>query len=454
MNRKRRFFFNTAVLAVGSVLLRLCGLWFRSVIAARIGAGGMGLFQLVYSVFALGITACTSGFGLAMTRLTAEGNASRLCVRRCVCLALGLSAAALCALFFGSDFIAERFIRNAEAARPLRFLALGLPCIACCACLKGWFFAQRNTVVPMFGEFWEEGVTIGLSLLLLNRSPLPPLENLTLGATLGELAAVLYICPAFLVFAKRKGFAQEGGSIRQIIHISGPMLAGSLLRSGLSGAENILIPIGLQKNGADGVSALSQYGVVQGMVMPILYFPMSLISSAAMLLIPDIAEASAHRNAASVRRTAEKAFCFTQVFGFCAAAVFFVFARELGEVFFGSAQAAEILRILAPLGPLMYLDNVADNLLKGLDQQLFSLKLNLADSALRVLLIAFLLPVFGIRAYLALLFASEIFNGALSVGRLLRTAHIKPDLRGWVLRPAAASGLLALALSAGKAIFS
>ena len=146
MNRKRRFLVNTAILAGSSVLLRLCGLWFRSAVAVRIGAGGIGLYQLIFSVFYLGVTACTSGFGLAMTRLAAEGKASLQCVRRCLALALALSALAMGALFLGSDFLAEHFIRSALAARPLRILALGLPLIACCACLKGWFFAQVTGV--------------------------------------------------------------------------------------------------------------------------------------------------------------------------------------------------------------------------------------------------------------------------------------------------------------------
>ena len=452
MNRKRRFLVNTAVLAVGDILLRFCGLWFRSVITGRVGAGGMGLYQLVFSVFALGVTACTSGFGLAMTRLTAEGKASRACVRRCLRLALALSVAALCALYFGADFLAEDLIRSPLAVRPLRILSLGLPLIACCACLKGWFFAQRNTIVPVIGDFWEEGATIAISLLLLDHSSLPPLDSLMLGSTLGEVASMFYIIPAFLLHAKHHGFPETGGSMKQIIHISGPMLTGSFLRSGLSGAENILIPIGLQENGADGIAALSQYGVVQGMVMPILCFPMSLISSAAMLLIPDIAEAAAKSDADSVRRTANTAFRFTQMFGDLAAVFFAAFSRELGEVLFGSPQAAIILRIMAPLGPLMYLDNVADNLLKGLDQQMYSLKVNLLDSLLRVGLIAFLLPQYGIRAYLVLLFASEIFNGVLSVGKLLKTAKLQIDLIGWVLHPAIAAGIFFLLLSILKAL--
>lgn len=448
MGRKRRFFWNAVILTVSNLLLRMAGIWFRSVITSRIGASGMGLYQLIFSVFMLGITACTSGFGLAMTRLAAEGRASHGCVIRCLGLALLLSAAALGVLFFGAGFISEHLIQNPLAEQPLRLLAFGLPFIACCACLKGYFFAQRNTAIPVLDEFLETGVTIGLSLLFLDRSGLPPLESLMAASTLGEVASVIFLIPVFYCYTEKHGMAREStGIMRQIIHIAGPMLVGSFLRNGLAGAENLLIPIGLRANGADSIASLAQYGVVQGMVMPILCFPMSLISSAAMLMIPEIAESSANSDTRSVRHSAECAFRFTLLFGFPTAAIFLVFAEELGTVFFGNSQAAQILRIMAPLAPLMYLDNVVDNLLKGLDQQMFSMKLNLCDSLMRVALITLLIPRFGIGAYLVLLFASEIFNASLSINRLLKVTKLHADVIDWILFPAVCGALTFYMLS-------
>lgn len=454
MGRKRKFIMNAAVLTVSSMLLRFLGLWFRSVITGRIGASGMGLYQLIFSIFLLGITACTSGFGLAMTRLVAEGRGSKGCVLRCLALALALSGIALSALFFGADFISANFIRSPLAVRPLRILALGLPFIACCACLKGYFFALRNTVIPVLGEFWEQAVTIAVSIVLMDHTALPALDSLMIGSTLGEVASIVYIVPVFLHYVHKHGMAKNcGGVMGSIIHIAGPMLAGSFLRNGLGSAENVLIPIGLQKNGAGGTAALAQYGVMQGMVMPILYFPMSLISSAAMLLIPEIAEATAGKNPHSVQRSAESAFRYTLLFGFPTAAIFIVFANELGTAFFGSAQASQILRIMAPLAPLMYVDNVVDNLLKGLDQQMYSLKVNLCDSLMRVALIAVFIPQFGIRAYLVILFASEIFNASLSIGKLLKVTTLKVDILEWIVYPAVCGGLAYYALTLLKTLF-
>ena len=51
-----------------------------------------------------------------------------------------------------------------------------------------------------------------------------------------------------------------------------------------------------------------------------------------------------------------------------------------------------MLGLLAPLVPLFYLDNVADAMLKGLDQQISVLRYSIADSALSIVLLYLLLP--------------------------------------------------------------
>lgn len=457
MIQKRVFIRNAVVLTLGSVALRFSGLWFRSCICSWIGASGVGIYQLIFSIFSLGITACTSGIGLAVTRMVAEGKGSRRYLKGCLSFALTMSLLAGAVLLSVSDFAADRLIGSPEAAAPLRLLAPGLPFIAACACLKGYFFANRNIVVPMVAEFWEQVSTIGVSFLLLTQTPLPQLNALMIGSTIGEAAACGYVVAAFFRYTRSHPLTKDNTTktqvLQNILHIAGPMLVGSFLRSSLSSAENLLIPVGLRKYGAGGTAALAQYGVMQGMVMPVIYFPMSFVTSVAMLLIPEIAEAVARGYKKSVQRSAEQAFRTTLMFGFLASATMIVFADEIGGTFFGNAQAGNILRIMAPIVPLMYLDNVVDNMLKGLDQQMYSLKYNFSDSLMRVALIGLLLPLFGIRAYLAVLFFSEIYNASLSISRLLKVTKLKVDILGWIVLPAVSGGLLYYVLTILKKIF-
>ena len=97
--------------------------------------------------------------------------------------------------------------------------------------------------------------------------------------------------------------------------------------------------------------------------------------------------------------------------------------------------------------PLMYVDNVVDGMLKGLDQQMFSFRCNLADSLLRVAAVALLLPLWGMAGYAAILFFSEIFNASLSIYRLLRVTELDADPVTWVVLPAAGAALLYYLLS-------
>lgn len=452
--KKRIFILNAVILTVSAVVMRLFNIWFRVFICGIIGASGMGLYQLIFSVFLLGITVCTSGIGFAVTRLVAEGHSTRSAVRLCLAFSLTLSFAAAAVLFFCSDFIAIKWIGSQSAAMPLRLLAPGLPFLAAGACLRGYFLAIRNTVVPVCGEFLEQLATIGAAILLLKVTA-HPLEALMLGSTIGEVFSCAYIGTFYLIFIHKRNLKIEKikGIFRRILHIALPVQCGSFLRSVLNSTENILIPRGLKKYGANEEGSLAQYGMMQGMVMPILYFPSAFLSALSMLLIPEMAEANADGKKETIQSAASRAIRFTLIFSFLVTSLLIVFADDLGMAFYKSAEVGNVLRIMAPIIPLMYLDSVVDGMLKGLDQQLYSLKYNFSDSIMRVILIATLIPVFGMKAFIVVLFLSEIYNASLSINRLLKVTSLEVDVISWILTPAVGSALLYYVLILMKKIF-
>ena len=79
----------------------------------------------------------------------------------------------------------------------------------------------------------------------------------------------------------------------------------------------------------------------------------------------------------------------------------------LGQLFYKSAEVGAYIRAFSFLMPVMYLG-----------EQLYTMKVNIADSALSLLLIFLLLPSFGTSGYMVMLYFTEIFNFVLSIGRL------------------------------------
>ena len=151
--------------------------------------------------------------------------------------------------------------------------------------------------------------------------------------------------------------------------------------------------------------------------------------------MPEISEARARGAQNAVAHTIERALQIALLFSILIAGIFFGFAPDLGRLFYQSTEAGGYLRILSPLVPLLYLDTVVDGILKGLDEQLRSMRYNLLDAVLRVGLIVVLLPQFGIKGYLCILFFSTIFNASLSLARLLKVSCITYSLKNWVVKP-------------------
>ena len=457
--KKNQLFRSALVMAGGSLAMRLLNIVYRMSLAGYLGAAGLGLYQLLLSVFLLAVTVSTSGISLTVTRLTAEslsvGNAgrARCAVRRCIAWAVLFSLLAAAALCLGSGWIASALFADPRTARPLRLLAPGLPFMAVSSCLKGYFVARRSAFSSVSGDLLEQLVTMGLAAGIFAVLRPQDLEAaccaVTLSSTVGEGVSCLFHFLLYLQSAKKIFAGQRPdrrGIFRTILHIALPSMGGYTARNVLSAAENILIPRGLRAHGAGAEASLAQYGRVQGMAMPVLLFPSAFLSALASLLIPEVAEAHASGRRAAILRVTCRSLQMTLLFSFLMAAVFWGFSQELGLAFYRDAQAGELLRILSPLVPLLYLDGIVDSILKGLDQQVSSLKYNVADSSLRVAGIALLVPRYGVQGYLAVLFFSTVLNASLSLHRLLRVSAVRVDVPAWVLKPAlCAAAAVALA---------
>ena len=103
--KKTVFIKNAAILTASSLILRFVGIIFKVWLAAKIGAEGIGLYQLVFSVYMFAATFATSGICTAVTRLVSEElvigskNGVRRIVLRCVQISLVIAFFTIIILF-------------------------------------------------------------------------------------------------------------------------------------------------------------------------------------------------------------------------------------------------------------------------------------------------------------------------------------------------------------------
>lgn len=445
---KNKFWLQGILLTAFSFFFRITNIGYRSWLSGKIGAEGMGLYQLIFSVFMLTVTLSTSGISLAVTRMVTAAIAAnrretiRSVVTKCFLFCLTLSCTISALLLTFSDFAASVILGRADAAPCLRILALGLPFMSMCTCMKGYFLAVDESLSTSVSDAMEQILTIFAAVVLFHYFAPQSIETACfaamLASTFGETVSFM---TGWLIYRRSlqhntpKAVEKSTGVLHGMFHIAVPCTLSSAARSLLSTAENLLIPRELRRSGLDASASMASYGLLQGMAMPMLFFPSSFLSSFATLLIPRIAREFEQGHSLAVAHITDKALGATLQFGIFCAGVFFAFGDDWGAAFYQSTEAGGYLKILAPLVPLLYLDVVVDSLLKGLDEQFNSMKYNFTDSLIRVILILLFMRFSGMRAYIAILFFSSIFNAMMSVRRLLKVSQVHIHFFWHILLP-------------------
>ena len=70
--KKKIFIKNAFIMTATALILRTIGIFFRIYMSNKIGAEGMGLYQLIFSVYMLGSTFASAGICTAVTRLVTD----------------------------------------------------------------------------------------------------------------------------------------------------------------------------------------------------------------------------------------------------------------------------------------------------------------------------------------------------------------------------------------------
>ncbi len=453
---KRAFITNTVVLTLTTQLLRIIGLFYIAFLSDKIGTEGIGLYQLIFSVYFLASTLATSGISIAVSRLSAEslsksGSKSiSNVVSRGAAFSFLLGSFAAAALFLCAGFIGNDILSDNRAVISLKMLACGLPFMAVTSSFRGYFLGIRKALVPASEMIFEQAVQLIILFAIINSFISKGLEYacfaIALSATATEVISCGYIFIIYKISKSRSKITIVGENDinRQIFKISGPVAASSYLRSGLRTAENVLIPMGLRGYGASKGEALSQFGLI-GMAMPVLLFPSSFLTAISAVLLPEISAAKSINNWLKIRAIFSGVFKSTTILSLLFSGIFICFARELGILIYQNYNAGLLILLLAPLVPLIYLDFIVDSMLNGLNQQMKTLKINTLDYTIRISLILLLIPRFGFFAYIVIYYISTILNAFLSIRRLLIASGAKLDFFDWIVKPALsvmASGLV------------
>ena len=176
---------------------------------------------------------------------------------------------------------------------------------------------------------------------------------------------------------------------------------------------------------AQGIqSPLASFGIVTGMVFPVLMFPACILHALSDLLIPELARCAAGKHQERIRHLVRKCLILALLYGIFFGCGMFLVAEDLCQKLFDEPEAGIVLKRYATLVPMLYCDAIVDAMTKGLGQQKICVRYNIMTSALDITGLYLLLPRYGMDGYFISFLITHLINFLLSLRRLLLTTRI------------------------------
>ena len=402
--KSKRIVSGAALLLIGSVVAKMLGALYRIPLTNVLGAEGMGMYQLVFPVYALFMVLATAGIPTALSRTVAEKRATGESTRKYLSVSmlalflLGLIFATIMAVF--SKFLAQKQ-GNADTYPGFLIIAPAIVCVCVISGFRGWFQGEMYMLPTALSNVVEQvvklAVGLGLSYALAKRGVVYAVCGALLGVTVSEIATVLYLLLTYLVrsakqkkenaltarvaveraegdVAKRARFRITKAEAKGILHVALPIAAVSVLMPLSSFFDSVIVVNMLKVFGLEKSVATAQYGIISGPVNSLINMPVVAIMSLAVAIVPSVSASRVTRDIDGVMLKSSLCVRLAYLLGIPFAFYLAVFAKNvIGALYpdlsYGNAiVAVNVLRITAANVVFLSTMQIYVSLLQALDK--------------------------------------------------------------------------------------
>lgn len=444
MSKRKRhpLIVGTIILTVTGFISRIIGFFYRIYLSRLFGEEGMGIYQLLNPVLALSFSLSAAAYQTAISKLVAERTAKgqgKVFHPMLVGLSISLPLSLLCnaVIFVMADFIGVRLLLEPRTVSMLRILSFSIPFSAVHSCINGYFYGIKKAGLPAAAQLIEQLARVGcvyaISVYAFHKGSIPTINVAVVGLVAGEFISMLVtIVAIYHAYAKEyiaakapnsSGYSLDFSRLScqkerlhasllpfygGILHMALPLTANRIVLNFLLSVESVSIPAKLKLFGYDTATALSVYGVLTGMAMPLIFFPNAVTNSIAVLLLPLISESYALGDIKAVKAATLRTVKYCFILGFTCMCIFGFLGDFAGRFLFDSALAGHFITTLSFICPFIYLDTTLSSILQGLGMAGHIFVMNVICLLIRLAFIFAAVPKVGITGYLWGLLASQM----------------------------------------------
>ena len=400
----------TLTLTIAALISRFIGFFYRIYLADAIGSEGMGLYQLISPILTFSFALCALGIQTAISKLVSEKPQNALYYLVCgTVISLSLSTIIALLVYVNAPFLAINWFRDERLISLLKILAFAIPLACVHSCINGYYYGKSDSIIPAISQLLEQIARV-LSIYIISHfqviTPAITVFALVCGEALGAI---------FSIFSLKlhKHFSLSvinnlTSGCKEIFNLSIFLTVNRVCIHFLSAIETILLPQMLIKSGLSQSSALSTYGILGGMALPLVLFPSALINSFSVMLLPEVSKKNNTNNKNALKTTCSKSIGFSLTFGIIFCGFFLIYGHELGGIIFKDALVSPYVKCLAFLCPFIYLCNTLSSILNGLAKTKDTFICAFASHIISLIFVIIFVPKLGLYGYMLGLLISHV----------------------------------------------
>ena len=392
----RAFTKSVLIITIFAATTRAIGFIFRIFLSRVLGAEMLGIYQMAMSIFMVLLTVISSGLPLVLSREIAKADKSAVrAMTRAGCI-IGITVSVIiCAAVLAFQNIFGLFFAD---ARSLPLLLALLPAIIASALycvLRAVWWGQKRFVLLGATELVEQVLRVLLFVVALN--------FITVFADLAAMSAwsfsgacVISALAVLVIFLfTNKKTAQPAAAI----NYTKPLLKSALPITGVRVVSSvafplisIILPLRLVAAGWATATAVAHFGIIIGMMFPLLTIPSTIISALATALVPEL---SATTKQAQIQNQIKKSINFTIFINFVFIPIFIALGPPLGEFLFANADSGIYLARSAWAMVPLSLSQITSAVLNSLGQEKLAMRNYFIGSVALLASIWFLPAIIG-----------------------------------------------------------
>ena len=434
MSNKRSLLIGTFVLTATGFLSRLIGFFFRMFLSHTFGEEQVGLYQLIFPIYALCFSLSSAGIETSISRSTARKFSTNKKEEALQLLYIGMSISLFLAtttmllLQVYASKLSIYILGDVRCEPLLIAISYALPFSAVHSCIVGYYLGLKQTKLPAIAQLIEQLARV-LTVYIIylfhkNNNREANILIAVFGILVGELFSSFLCLRVFTSQNRIPRFSKFTPKItllsKELLQLSIPLTASRILLNILQSVESISIPLRLQQYGYSAYDALSNYGVLTGMALPCILFPSAVTNSISTMLLPTVAEIQAIKDYSKLKDLIRKIFFSCMALGLACCLIFFFLASWIGQTLFHSTLASDYIQTLAWICPFLYLNSTLLSITNGLGNANTSFAINSLGLGIRIVGVLIFIPKIGMNGYLWGLLLSQFVVCALCTMNLIK----------------------------------